>query len=166
MQPNRLVAVDPGVTTGLAIYEDSLYTTLAIKPVTQVMEVVLKGYITAVPHGIVTVGFPNTLVVLEDFNTAGAISEHGLHTVRLIGAIEFACHLYSIPLILQFPGERKKFIEQAKDMLVTMKPHFQEHDKDALAHLLLYQWRKENNALPVGDRRSWANSPHIKTRGW
>jgi hypothetical protein len=48
-----------------------------------------------------------------------------------------------------------------------MKPHHTPHDRDAYAHLLLYQWRVANNALPQGgNRRQFVNAPQMKTRAF
>lgn len=162
LRPTRIVAVDPGVTTGLAIYDPTLntYTTLAIQPVTDVLAVVTLGYNCYTDRPTTP-----TVCVIEDFNTGGAISAHGLHTVRLIGAVEYACDLFDIPLFLQFPGERERCIQDARDLLAHMKPKHMAHDVDALAHLLLYQLRTANNQHPTGDRRTWRNSPQVAKMG-
>lgn len=129
-----VIAFDPGVTTGIAIHTDGNYQTLVIKQdfprIAQLIE-----YNTL------------TCVVFEDFNTAGRIDTHGLFTVRLIGQIEAYCYKLGIPTLVQFPPERKQFIDDARSILNAGGKKWVVHEMDALAHLLVYEHRLAEGTL-------------------
>lgn len=138
-----ILAVDPGITTGIAIHTNQdLYLTLVIHRHKDLWS-------------IVDLHLPDVIVV-EDFNSAGLISKDGQATLRLIGAIEAVAFRMDIPTIIQFPRERYPFIAPAKQMLLASREKFLIHQTDALSHLLLYEDRVQRGVLEkiTANRRS------------
>jgi len=129
-----IIAIDPGVTTGIAIRDstDQLHTTIVHRQ-KDLWAIIDKHE----PYH----------VVYEEFKTPGHISKDGLHTVRLIGAIECYCYTKGIRTILQHPSERRGWLFPAKNMLKASGKKFLEHEIDALAHLLLYEDRVQRGVL-------------------
>lgn len=147
-----LIAIDPGITTGVAIHTDE-----QVRMVSDRGEVRKGEYITLVIHkqrelfNLIKVHSP-TSVIFEDFNTPGRISKDGIATVRLIGAIEAITASMGIPTVLQFPIERLRFLEPARSLLKVGGKKFLEHEMDALAHLLLYEDRLRTDSIPTNRR--------------
>lgn len=81
-------------------------------------------------------------VVFETFQ-AQTISKYGLHTVRLVGAIEALCWKLNIPYTEHMPMHRKPFMADAEQELQRIGLRYVVHEKDALAHLL--RWEHDNN---------------------
>lgn len=82
-----------------------------------------------------------TQVIVETFQ-AQRIDQYGLHTVRLVGAIEAICHVRNIPLVKHIPQDRYPFKTEAKMWLQDQKRPYLIHELDALAHLL--RWEFDN----------------------
>lgn len=80
-----------------------------------------------------------THVVVETFQ-ATTIDKHGLHTVRLVGAIEAICYYRGIPLTKHMPQDRYPFKLEAKQLLIEKKTKYLVHEFDALSHLLRYEY--------------------------
>jgi hypothetical protein len=123
-----IIALDPGVSTGVAIHADE-YLTAVIVNVPDLWEIVDRHQ--------------PTVCVIENFSAGGLISKDGQATLRLIGAIEAVCYRLGIPYAIQYPQERYKFIPVARAMLQQIKRTPISHEVDALAHLLLYEDRVE-----------------------
>lgn len=79
--------------------------------------------------------------VFENFASGGLISKDGQATIRLIGAIELACHILHIQTVLQMPQERYGQLAQARLMIKQRGKTPVSHEVDALAHLLTYEYR-------------------------
>lgn len=122
----KLVAIDPGRTTGIAMRDgDKLSTSY-----TQDIEAVLYIVMTA------------DTVVQEDY-IGQLISSDGLFTVRLIGIIEGVCWEKDIPLYIQRNAERKAQLHVAKQLLQYPNRSTKIHEVDALAHLLRFEYNTE-----------------------
>lgn len=132
VKPKTILAIDPGVTTGLAYkLPDGSYQTVALG---QYEEDAVWNSIT-----------PNLdLVIYENFKCV-IISKFGLYTVRLIGGIQALCKSRGIRLVKQEPADRKPFVVLAASYL---KEHdhttWMIHQKDALAQLMCYEYRNGN----------------------
>lgn len=116
-----ILAIDPGVTSGIAWHDAKGYHTTITKD---------EGEIWALLTGI-----PWKCVVFETFATSGRISAPGLHTVRLIGGIQALCRHLGIPTCSQTPQHRYPFQLPARKMLHGAIIH----EQDAMAHLLRYE---------------------------
>jgi hypothetical protein len=136
-----IIALDPGVSTGVAIHKTAYDHDGQAEPASQVDEY-LTAVIVNVPDlwDIIDKHRPTT-VVMENFSAGGLISKDGQATLRLIGAIEAVCYRLGIPYVIQYPQERYKFIPTARAMLQQIKRTPISHEIDALSHLLLYEDR-------------------------
>lgn len=123
-----ILAIDPGVSTGIAIrMDDGDFQTVTVRNKED-----LYGYIQA----------PVSVVVYETFQ-AQMISGYGLHTVRLVGAIEALCWYLKIKAVSQMPQQRKAYASKATALLHTKKTYkYTVHEMDALSHLLAYEARQ------------------------
>lgn len=119
----KIIAIDPGGTTGVAIYADGEYATMTL-PINDVMQQ-LNDW-----------AMPDVFVV-EFFATAGRLSRYGLATIDLVGQIKGYCFAKNIPCVTQSPMSRKAWVLPAEKVL-RGRPHVI-HETDALAHLLEYQ---------------------------
>jgi hypothetical protein len=129
----RVLAVDPGGTTGIAFYEDGFFTSYQ-----------RDCYEDAVDSIVDCVRPPSLdALVCEGFhirgNThkldAGAFSQ----TTDLIGACRFVASEKGIPFIRQTPAQAKGFATD--DKLRTLgwyNPSKGGHQNDAARHLLVY----------------------------
>lgn len=131
--PERLVALDPGETTGYAEFVSGLL----------VYHEELKTFDipTAVgPLEVILIGAP--AVVVENYQVyKWRMKQHvgdTLHTPRLIGCIETLCALSGIRPTKQLAQNAKKFVTDEKlkawDMYVKGKPHA----RDAIRHGIFY----------------------------
>jgi hypothetical protein len=121
-QPSiKLLAIDPGVTTGCAVKMNGAYKAFTLDLTEQVYELVNDTQWTALTY--------------ESFSSAGNISAAGHATIRLTGAIEAICYLHKIPFFVHSPQNRYTYLPKAKALLGKVIVH----QVDALAHLLLLE---------------------------
>lgn len=128
-----ILSVDPGVSNGIAVFNpfERSYLTMVTK---QHKELYDFFKLDTAP-GI-------TQVVIENF-AAQRISGYGLHTVRVVGAVEALCHVHDIPLAIRAPQQRRGFIDFAKIIIDKQESGWVIHQADALAHLLAWQYQQE-----------------------
>ncbi len=136
MIEQRLFACDPGVTTGVALYNpysDSHVWTDECKTPEDVIQLV--------------VDFKPDVIVVERFATSGRISKYGLETTELVGALWGVSKLLDIKFVRQTPQSRRSFLVDAVEhdapSLHGRGTHAGRHERDALAHLLEYVWKVE-----------------------
>lgn len=131
-----LIAFDPGGTTGYAVSVPVIDGTRVYKTGTFDMAQQVWDFMKS--------NMPER-VAFETFSTGGRVDAAMLHTIELVGSIRGVCHILGIPSHGQEPQSRRGFLEQAKDMLKGQK--HMKHEEDALAHLLLLEWRIANGKL-------------------
>lgn len=119
-----IIAIDPGKTTGIAVYDG---TTLAT-------EVLLSQ--TAVWDRISPVGVDT--VVIERFSTADYLSKYGLLTIEIVGGVKAICYQQGKTLVVHSPQNRSSMQETAHTHLKGKNVPFMIHEEDALAHMLYY----------------------------
>jgi hypothetical protein len=118
-----VVAIDPGKTTGVAIRTpDGKFHTCVLTSDLEVWELVQS-------HNWDT-------VVFETFATSNLVSAYGIKTIELVGAIRAICALRGLEAIAQAPVRRVPYVKKARKLITY--PH-QEHEVDALAHLLRWE---------------------------
>lgn len=155
-----ILALDPGITTGVAIHV-SRDTHLSGYPFEMAEYLALVVTEPTKLWGLIQAHQPQTIVV-ENFAAGGLISKDGQATIRLVGAMELAAYITGADLVLQFPAERRAFIDKARAMLVQRglgrAPII--HEVDAMAHLLLYEHRLAYNIKM--NRRSFATTTRVR----
>jgi hypothetical protein len=132
----KVLAVDPGGTTGLALWVDTKNPeTFRAWEVTGQMEA-----IEVVRAGIVEYGV--RAVVCESFRiSAGTLKktqEGSLMAIEIIGALRWICHQEEIPFILQAPAEAAAFVTPNKLKLLGWWTRGSDHARSATKHLVLY----------------------------
>lgn len=142
-----VVAIDPGVTTGLAFrvgagLERVIYTDEA-KSDEEVIRLVHE--------------FGADVIVFERFATSGRISTYGLVTVELVGMLRGYAQTMmlsvgkQVDLVRYVPQSRRSWQDTAKKhgcpSVHDKNTHAGRHEADALAHLLQYTWREERGQL-------------------
>ena len=126
-----ILALDPGGTTGIAIrLQDGAWDTSTTRDPQE-----LWTFFTSTK--------PDA-VVFELFSTMGRVDKYMLHTVELVGGIKALCHALDIDGYAHVPQNRYGFLEAAEDMLRARRRPFVVHEKDALAHLLAWEYRMAN----------------------
>lgn len=142
------IAFDPGLSTGVAIHTSNRVVISSEEGSADIPGEYFCLVITEPKKlwDLILVHSPD-VVCVENFASGGLISKDGQATLRLIGAIELACYIREIRLIIQFPQERYPFMDVARDMLKQIKKTPISHEVDALSHLLLYEHRRDTGVL-------------------
>ena len=128
----KLLAIDPGLTSGIAVKMNGKYTAFTLDIVTQVYDLIANTQWTALAY--------------ESFSSAGNINAAGHATIRLTGAIEAICYLHKIPYFVHSPQNRYAFMQRSKALLGKVIVHQQ----DAMAHLLLLEAQLERQRVHIG----------------
>lgn len=119
----RLLAIDPGGTTGCAVKIDGAYKAFTLDNPSELYHLIYDSHWTAIAY--------------ENFTSAGNINQYGHHTIRLCGAIEAICTLKGIPYFVHMPQNRYAYMSKAKVIVGRAVIH----QADAMAHLLLLERR-------------------------
>lgn len=129
-----IIAIDPGGTSGIAMreHDDSLSYIQLHKPgeVYEFLWRMLGSWKGEIVEAI----------VCENFTTAGRISKDGLHTVRIIGGVQAIGIIKGVPVYTPEPSQRKMCKDEAERL--APKGYELRHQRDALMHLLAYEYRK------------------------
>lgn len=133
----KILAVDPGITTGMATYIDGQWNTFVCpKSFEAVYQVVMSG-------------IDWDLIIVEGFATPGLIASYGIDTVELIGAVKALCWWAKLECVVQYPVERRGNLSDAKMLMqnVLKTKRYQTHQLDAVSHILTYM-RKHKEQFP------------------
>lgn len=153
-----VVAIDPGISTGVAIHKIGYDHDGQAQASADIDEYIML-VVTEVPKlwDILQAHKPEAIVV-ENFAAGGLISKDGQATIRLVGAMELAAHILGCRFVLQFPAERKAFMPAARQMIQQRGKTPISHEVDGLAHLLLYEHRRDSGILDkiiANRRQTW-----------
>lgn len=128
--PSRLLSLDPGETTGWAMYEDGKLADagqLDTKP---------DRFIHTVPEFMVDM-LP-THIVMENYKVYGhKLTDHSwsaLHTPQLIGSIKMLANMSNIGVSLQMASQAKGFCTDDKLKKWGMYVKNLKHARDAVRH--------------------------------
>lgn len=135
-----IVALDPGETTGLAVWDPEQRSihlaqidTSEIGPGYERLQSILEAVAASV--GVSHVRY-------EDYRVYGHMTEtHAfshLHTARFIGAIEVLCHLRQVPWSKCLAMHAKSFWTDDKLKMCGLYSRGMRHARDAQRHLLRY----------------------------
>lgn len=136
-----LMGIDPGVSTGIAIrFPGGAIVTNTIdtsKTCSVLWDTIYQDNVRA--------------VAFETFATGGRVDPNMIHTIELVGSIRGVCHVAGIRAFGQQPQARRSFIPDAATILQeqskTNDHVYTKHEVDALAHLLLFEWRIKEDKL-------------------
>jgi len=118
----KILAIDPGTTTGLAFFIDGQVQTMTC-PSAKVLPLIRQNK-------------PEEFVI-ERFATSGRISKYGIETIDLVGQVKGWCFAHDLTLTLQSPQSRHAWQQEAKDWLGNKK-RVGVHEDDSLAHLMQF----------------------------
>lgn len=133
--PDVLLAIDPGSTTGYAVFEKLKFIAWGQLPTGTVSE---GGLLI----GEVMDLHKPTQIVFEDYRVYGHRSNQhigsSLHTSRLIGVIEFLCAARSLVPAKQMATQAKGFVNDDKLKAWRFYVPGQRHARDAIRHACYY----------------------------
>lgn len=137
-----IVAVDPGLASGFAIKIPGVgYRTATFETPEDLWDAV-KG--SGASH-----------LAVEAFHRSGRVDQYMIHTIEMVGSIRGICHVLSIKCYGQMNQARRSFIPdaikelQSQGRKVVMSKAEDDHEVDALSHLMCLEWRfKEGKAKP------------------
>jgi hypothetical protein len=128
----RILAVDPGMTTGVALWDSRRPSDVHV---IEMSDDDFLDWVWAYQSSF-------DLVVCEAFRlgsrTTGKTVEGSMRTIELIGALRFVARLKDFPLVLQQPAEAEGFSTKEKLQRVGWWTQGKEHGRSATKHLLLY----------------------------
>lgn len=121
-----ILAVDPGMTTGLAFNINGVYQTQAVTDPTEIYDYIRNNKFD--------------VVVCEQFVTSNIHSHrYGIRTVEIVGGVEAICYVSKVPFHRRTPHQRLPAMPRAKAILKAMRRPFVDHEQDALAQLLCWE---------------------------
>ena len=153
-KPMVVVAIDPGITTGVAARLDGpegrRYSTFNINPIDDLW-------------GLLMTLHPD-LIILEQFAASGRIDENCERTLEACGWVKAYCHVYKVRMVTHTPSYRISFLKLAKEFLRMLAQSqkrdsrypITDHEFDAMSHIM----RWEDN-IKKGDPRALPELPTI-----
>lgn len=141
----RVLAVDPGAATGMALYER--WTTDPLQE--HVEQWVEEDPIAAIDRVVKEIDRvheeapqPLDAIVCESFVISGPRAKEANQAIEIIGALRYLATKCEIPFITQSPADSMNFSTNAKlKLLGWYKPAPTDHARSATRHLLLYLTR-------------------------
>lgn len=133
--PRKFISLDPGGTTGYAIWDECKLVTAGQHYTTPVYDSIqwLKQFFD---------DWNPAFLVVEEYRVyAHKVDDHAqndMHTSRLIGAIECLAALKGIPLVMQGAGLAKGFVKDDKLETWDFWRRGEKHARDALRHGAYY----------------------------
>jgi hypothetical protein len=147
--PKTLVCLDPGETTGMAVFRGPDFRLLlcgqldtaelgrGVEALQELLRSVLGAQTSGVEAGAET-GSPRTYVVIEDYKVYGWKTEQHtwaeLHTPKLIGAFVTLCIMYNLPYSMQMAVQAKQFCTDDKLKAWGLYKPGLRHARDAIRH--------------------------------
>ncbi len=127
-----IVALDPGISTGIAIYFDNKYT---FKTIVNDLDVIYKFLIKENPE----------VIVYEAFKHRPRMDKAELYSAEVIGVVKLYAQQYRVPTDNYLPSQAKAFWDMSKiKRLRLWKPgRAYIHEMDALRVLLTYRMQND-----------------------
>lgn len=130
--PKRILVLDPGETTGFAIFEDNQLVRSGQISTVQDKEVYWEKLYFLMTHE------KYNYVVCEDYRIyQHKLARHSFSpvlTLRIIGGIDLLATLYGVPIHYQMATQAKGFVTDAKLKEWGFWAHGQNHARDAIRH--------------------------------
>lgn len=126
-----IIGIDPGPNIGFAMHVSDQYAT-ALYTEPNVLWDLLKAH-------------PPERLAFETFIGTGRLDPAKQHTIELVGSLRGLCRVLGIKGYPQQPQTRRPFLPHAKSLLQGKGCSVHEHD--ALAHLLLLEWRIQKGQI-------------------
>lgn len=146
--PYSLVAFDPGVSTGIAVFHRGmLYASYTLKLTDDAAYVYRSISNLLAPHP-----FANRVIVCENYVALRTLDRNSRQTVELIGWIHGVALCDGTPFYLQMPGAKLPWLPEAKaELQRAFSRAGNDHERDALAHGFAWlaahtTWRTPSNA--------------------
>jgi hypothetical protein len=133
----RLLAIDPGGTTGIAYRAYNAAPMLFISGGTYVDTMTETR-----PENVwtlVTCEAGWDQVICEKFTGQGHMNKVRVDVIELVGGIRALCVEHGIPFAFRTPQNRKAYQSEAKAWLKAQGTPYMDHQEDALAHLLAWE---------------------------
>ena len=100
----RVLAVDPGLATGMALFEgDNVYEDFSCWIEKDRWAAVDRARVEMTIVGI-------DVLVIENYRISGARAKDANLTIELIGALKWIAHKRNVPVVMQEPGAGQKFV--------------------------------------------------------
>lgn len=142
-----IISIDPGKTTGwseITYTRDTFIIEAAAElTINEVLDTLLNGLDDP------DIEKPDAIVI-EDFKITAGTGKLGSPdwSLRLIGAVEYICYKYDIPLVKQLPVNAKNFSSNERLRRIGMwHKGGAGHANDSLRHAMLYMvkhgWRDD-----------------------
>lgn len=142
-----VLALDPGETTGVALWDPSVKEIMLCQIATKEVEEGydklwdIINYLSLDKPGLMHVRY-------EDYRVYGHMTDQHafahLHTPQLIGAIRVCCHLAQVPVSCCLAMHAKTFWTDDKLKLCHLYMPGMKHARDAQRHLLRYMCEPNN----------------------
>lgn len=143
----RVLALDPGGTTGVAQYDSE---TGKFTSTQESERNHLVNLVRVQAHGV-------DVVVCEDFRITMQTAKKSpqADALKIIGAVDWICWDVGIPFVLQTPGDAKRFATDDRLKKAGFWTPGRRHANDAARHLFLFMAKKGLlNAVEVDARES------------
>jgi hypothetical protein len=151
----RVLALDPGETTGACVFvgpnlTDARQLQTGLMPIAAIT---IREYIEYYHRN----AGPLAAVVVEDYRVySWKTKDHawaGLHTPRLIGALELICYDFGLQLVKQTAQQGKGFCTDDKLKSWGVYQEGKQHARDAIRHACYYLlFRVAQVHIPTGGK--------------
>lgn len=124
-----VLALDPGVTTGIALSTATTYLVQATKDESLVWTTVWSfGHTES----------EDRVVLVEQFASVWNDTNR-IKTIEMVGAIKALCWKTGTRLVRRTPQHRRPHLNRAVEWLKQRGERFSDHERDALAHILSWE---------------------------
>jgi hypothetical protein len=139
-RPSLLLAVDPGVTTGVAMWEQGANVYMA--------EIEDQLRFCDLAERALRIQYRDMVVVCESFRVTMETAKKSQQpaSLEIIGCLRWLCHTYGAEFVLQTPADAKAFSTDEKLKKADLYRPGQGHANDAARHA--YLWLSKNHMAP------------------
>lgn len=140
VEQKRIIGIDPGGTTGVSAWNIGGEAEIQMIHWDQIKTAEMPEA-AATMADFLNVALPD-LIVMEEYRIYNwktrSHANSDVHTLRLIGAIQYIAHERRIPIVLQGAGEGKGFCTDEKLQAWGLYKPARRHSNDAIRHVAHY----------------------------